>query len=68
MGLLKYQKLKKLTVIEAQINDWMKSLSQILELDYSYLEIVQESDLLNFRNLVFSAIKNIGLDASAPSP
>lgn len=49
----------ELAVSEFQVNDWMKTLSQILELDYSYLEIGQESDLSSFRELVFSAIKDI---------
>jgi capsular polysaccharide biosynthesis protein len=42
----------ELAVIEIQINDWMKNLSQILEIDYNYLEIKEESDLSELSNLV----------------
>jgi hypothetical protein len=49
----------ELAVIEIQINDWMKSLSQILELDYNYLEVKQESDLLQLRNLVLSIVRKL---------
>ena len=56
----------ELAVIEIQINDWMKNLAQNLELDYDYLEINHESDLLKLRNLVLSAIRRS--DAAVRNP
>ena len=47
------------TVAEIQINDWMKNLSQTLGLDYRYIEIMDSSDILNFKEIVLAKMRGI---------
>lgn len=49
----------ELTVAEIQINDWMKNLSQTLGLDYRYIEIMNSSDILNFKEIVLAKMRGI---------
>ena len=49
----------ELTVSEIQINDWMKSISQILELNYRYIEITKQSDILKLKEIVLDIVDKL---------
>lgn len=49
----------ELTVAEIQINDWMKNLSHILDLDYRYIEITNSADILKFKKTVLAEMSNL---------